>query len=60
MKITNLSSKDSEQMIFKSENINGIQQGVTRRLIDKYKHKHICNTEATIDSKKRKKSGLRS
>ena len=60
MKISNSSSRVFEHQKFKSENINAIEQGITKRLLKKYKPKHICNMESKLDKKNQKESGIRS
>ncbi len=52
MKSSKLSSRVSELQKFIPENINRIEQGITGRLLEKYKYKHICNIESPLDSKK--------
>ena len=41
MKITYLSSKVSEQQKNESKNINELEQGITKRLLEKYKPKGL-------------------
>ena len=45
MKITNLSSKSPEQSKFKSDNFNAIEQGITKRLLEKYKPKYLYSMD---------------
>ena len=49
MKITNLSSKSSKQQSFESENVIAIEQGITKRLLEKYKPKSLYNKGAVSD-----------
>ena len=58
MKTSNLSSRVSEQQKFESENTNAVEQGITRRLLEKYKPKHICNVETMLDRNNPKRVAL--
>ncbi len=49
MKITNLSSRICEQKKIESERINAIDQGIMRRLLEKYKPKRLCDIETKSD-----------
>ena len=49
MKNTNLTSRSAEQIKFKSGDINAMGQGVTRRLLEKYKPKYYSNMEKMRD-----------
>ena len=39
----NSSPKISKKQKFKSKNTNNIEQGITKRLLEKYKAKDLCN-----------------
>jgi len=45
MKTTNLSSKSFKQLKSESQNLKDREQGITRRLLEKYKPKHHCSME---------------
>ena len=49
MKIANLNSKSSKQLKSESKDINAREQGVTRRLLEKYKPKYCSNVEDMSD-----------
>ena len=51
MKNSNLSSRASVQKKVEFEIINGIEQGIKRRLLEKYKPKNICSMETMFDKK---------
>ena len=51
MKTSNLSSRVSEQQKFESENINALEQGITERLLEKYKPKDISDVKTMLDRK---------
>ncbi len=55
MKITNLSTKFLEEQRFASENLNAIGQGITKKLLDKYKPKDLGNTDIIGERKNQKK-----
>ena len=50
MKITNLNYRSSKKLKLKSKNINDNEQGITRRLLEKYKPKYCSNVENISDS----------
>ena len=45
MKITNLNSRSHKELKFESKDIKAREQGITRRLLEKYKPKYICDVE---------------
>tara|TARA_Y100001968_G_scaffold292676_1_gene298038 strand:+ start:3232 stop:3405 length:174 start_codon:yes stop_codon:yes gene_type:complete len=45
MKITNLSARDSKQLKHEPKNINTIDNGITRRLLEKYKPRNLYNVD---------------
>ena len=55
MNTTNIKSRLSKKVKFKSKNINAKEQGITKRLLEKYKPKGHWLEEAVIsrDSKNR-------
>ncbi len=55
MKIYNISSKIAEKHKFKAENNKILDHGVTKRLLEKYKPKHICDMENYFDVKNQKR-----
>ncbi len=55
MKTSNSFSRISEQEKFESKNINDIEQGITRRLLEKYKPKHFYNVETLFDDNNEKR-----
>ena len=54
MKKSNLSIGILETQKLKSKNIDVVGQGITKRLLDKYKPKHICNIDSKCGSKNKK------
>ena len=48
MKITSLNSRHFEEQRFESENINSIEQEITKSLIEKYKPKDPWNIGTKI------------
>ena len=55
MKISNIGSRISEQQKLESDNINSIEKGLTRRLLEKYKPKYICKMETILGREKKKR-----
>ena len=55
MKIANLSSRISKQQKFESGNINAIRQGITEKLLEKYKPKYIDDTNIMIRTNDQKR-----
>ncbi len=45
MKTSNLTSRISKKQTIESDNIIVKDQGITRRLLEKYKPKHVSNIE---------------
>jgi len=45
MKITNSSSRSPKQHKFESKDVKAREQGITMRLLEKYKPKHLCDVE---------------
>ena len=45
MKITNLRARCSKQLKFEPKDVNAREQGITKRLLEKYKPKYLCNVE---------------
>ena len=54
MKINNLKSSTSLQEKFETENIDIQGQGITKKLLERYKPKSLCNIE-NIDNRKNEK-----
>lgn len=55
MKITNLNSKSCKQLKSESLDINAREQGITRRLLEKYKPKYLCAVENMSDRSSEKR-----
>ena len=56
MKSINFSSRIYEEMELKNNDINGLEQGIMKTLLEKYKPKAHCNTEPS--SEKQAKRGF--
>ena len=55
MKIINASVGFDEESNFKVKQIIGSRQGITKRLLEKYKHKSLENIESMRDSEDNKR-----
>ena len=55
MKIANLNSRSPKQLKFESKDIKAREQGITRRLLEKYKSKYICDVENMSDRNNEKR-----
>ena len=60
MKISNLKAVHYKAKNVKYKNITQIDEGITKRLLEKYKPKHIFSVESQNNRKYQKKNGLRS
>ena len=49
MKLNNTSYRSPEQLKFKPEDANAIEPGITRRLLEKYRSKHLHDMEKASD-----------
>jgi hypothetical protein len=55
MKITNLNTRSSKELKFEPENINAREKGITRRLLEKYKPRYLCDLEDMSSRKNEKR-----
>ena len=55
MKLTNLNSRVHEKQNLKPESTNTIKKGITMRLLEKYKPKHLYKMETIRDRKNGKR-----
>ena len=53
MKIINLSARGSKQLKSEPNDNNVVEQGITRRLLEKYKPKHLNKLEIMSKTNKR-------
>ena len=55
MKITKLKTYFSELNKIANENVNDIENGITKKLLEKYKPKGICTIQTEINRKDQKR-----
>ena len=55
MYITNLSSKGSKKLSHETKDFNTNEHSITRRLLEKYKPRHLCNLDNKSDINEKKR-----
>ena len=55
MKNSNIEPELMDQKKHKSENINALEQGIVRKLLEKYKSKYIYNMKTVSDKNNQKR-----